>query len=389
MSAALFDFIQTIKPSLGDEERAKIGLLIIHYITLVRVSNGGVKLDNVLTKSGKPFARKVLSNMSLVLDLAFALKVDTSCPYDDSPVPAGLRRLCVKYHIDAEACIRRNKKVENARGEMRGLVIFVRVALAIMAALHEDTLRHLDESYRGHRSAGYKPKPKWFGLTTDDSVPPVLARDLPRAKSPRAVGLKPNGTPASTCGPAPMDRKISDESSTSASSSGSKSTRKRSALPPPLAPRSNPAYGLVPPAVPMVPSSPAAYYDLCFGFGCLLPSDAARDGGPTQVLRAHLLLLKPETQGTTIDSRFQTFLLDTLAALLVSTLDLWIGFTCFLSFSGSPVWLFLALWLLVSTLALRFSSGSSPTLVLAYINLIANIQPLTDFLWLEANPPGK
>ncbi|KDN48646.1 hypothetical protein RSAG8_02633, partial [Rhizoctonia solani AG-8 WAC10335] len=211
MSAALFDFIQTIKPSLGDEKRAKIGLLIIHYITLARVSDGGVKMDNVLTKSGKPFARKVLSNMSLVLDLAFALKVDTSYEYDDSPVPAGLRRMCVKYHIDAEACIRRNKKVENARGEMRGLVIFVRVALAIMVALHEDTLRHLDESYRGHRPAVYKPKSKWFGLTTDDSVPPVLARDLPRAKSPRAVGLKPNGTPTSTSGPVPMARKISDE----------------------------------------------------------------------------------------------------------------------------------------------------------------------------------
>ena len=66
-------------------------------------------MENVLTTSGKSFALKVLRNMSLVLDLAFALKVDTSYTYDDSPVPEELRRLCARYHIDVEACISRNK----------------------------------------------------------------------------------------------------------------------------------------------------------------------------------------------------------------------------------------------------------------------------------------
>lgn len=35
MSTELFDYIQAIKPSLGDEQRARVGLLIIHYITLL------------------------------------------------------------------------------------------------------------------------------------------------------------------------------------------------------------------------------------------------------------------------------------------------------------------------------------------------------------------
>ncbi|KEP50686.1 hypothetical protein V565_075540 [Rhizoctonia solani 123E] len=263
MSVALFDYIQAVKPSFGDEKRAKIGLLLIHYITLVRVSGGGVKMDNVLTASGKSFVLKVLGNMSLVLDLAFALKVDTSCTYDDSPVPEDLRRLCAKYNIDVEACIRRNKNPENARSEMRDLVIFVRLAMTVMAALHEDTLRYLDDSYRGHRPAGYKPKSKWFGLGTDNTVPAVLARDLPRARSPRAVAGKPSAAPSSTSRPVLMARKTSEESSKTSSSSGSKSTHKRPALPAPIAPCSNSPYGFAPSPIPMAASSPTAYYAQC------------------------------------------------------------------------------------------------------------------------------
>ncbi|KAJ1307691.1 hypothetical protein OPQ81_001782 [Rhizoctonia solani] len=190
MSTELFDYIQAVKPSLGDAERTKISLLLMHYITLARVSDGRVRIDNALTVSGGSFVRKVLRNMSIVRGLAFALRVDMSCLYDDSPIPEGLRRLCKKYYIDVDASIRRNKKLEDARGEMWDLVIFVRVALAVMAALHEDTLCSLDEFYRGHRPVGYKPKPKWFGLRTDDCIPPILARDLPRAKACRAVGIK-------------------------------------------------------------------------------------------------------------------------------------------------------------------------------------------------------
>ncbi|KAH7341699.1 hypothetical protein B0J17DRAFT_704270 [Rhizoctonia solani] len=182
MSTELFDYIQAIKPSLGDEKRAKIGLMVMHYITLARVCDGHVKLDSVLTTSGRSFAHKVMRHASLVRTLAFALKVDMTCMYDDSAVPEGLKRLY--------ACISRNKskqKLEDARSEMWDLVIFARVSQAVMAALHEDTLRRLDETYCGHRPAGYKPKPKWFGLGGDESTPPVRARDLPRAKSPRAT----------------------------------------------------------------------------------------------------------------------------------------------------------------------------------------------------------
>ncbi|KAG8723228.1 hypothetical protein FRC11_002520, partial [Ceratobasidium sp. 423] len=213
MSSELFDYIQTIKPSFGDEKRAKVGLLLIHYITLARVSNGHVRINNVLTSSGNPFVRKVLRNASLVRDLAFAMKVDMTCAYDDSPVPEGLRRTCEGYHIDVEACIHRNRKLSDARGEMWDLIIFVRVARAIMAVLHEDTLGSLDESYRGHRPVGFKSKSKWLGLRVDESVPALRARDLPRAGAPRAVSAKTTGTSTSTSGPVPMSRKTSDGTS--------------------------------------------------------------------------------------------------------------------------------------------------------------------------------
>ncbi|KAG8751104.1 hypothetical protein FRC11_009722, partial [Ceratobasidium sp. 423] len=126
MSAELFDYLQAIKPSYGDAKRAKVGLILIHYITLARVSGGQVRLENVLTTSGGSFLRKVLRNMSAIRGLAFALKLDMSCTYDDSPVPEGLRRQCRLYNIDVEACVRRNEKTEDARAELWDLVIFAK-----------------------------------------------------------------------------------------------------------------------------------------------------------------------------------------------------------------------------------------------------------------------
>ncbi|KDN45638.1 hypothetical protein RSAG8_04722, partial [Rhizoctonia solani AG-8 WAC10335] len=83
MSTELFDYIQLVKPSLSDEKRAKIGLLMMHYITLARVSDGRVRMENILTASGKSFTRKVLGSMPLVRALAFGLKVDMTCKHDD------------------------------------------------------------------------------------------------------------------------------------------------------------------------------------------------------------------------------------------------------------------------------------------------------------------
>ncbi|CAE6483060.1 unnamed protein product [Rhizoctonia solani] len=159
MSTELFDYIQLVKPSLSDEKRAKIGMLVMHYITLARVS-GGVQLDNVLTASGDSFVRKVIRNRSIVQDIGFALKVDMTYAYDDSPIPEGLQRLCAIYHINVEACIPRNKSLKDARHELWDRVIFVGVAQVVMAAHHEDTLRALDEVYHGHRPPGYQPKRK-------------------------------------------------------------------------------------------------------------------------------------------------------------------------------------------------------------------------------------
>ncbi|KDN44176.1 hypothetical protein RSAG8_05649, partial [Rhizoctonia solani AG-8 WAC10335] len=132
MSAELFEYIHAVKPSLSDEKRAKLGLLLMHYITLARVSGGRVRMENILTASGKSFTSKVLGSMPLVRALAFALKIDMTCKRDDSPIPEGLRRLCERHYIDVEACKGRHKKLENARSEMWDLVIFVRVALAVM-----------------------------------------------------------------------------------------------------------------------------------------------------------------------------------------------------------------------------------------------------------------
>ncbi|KAJ1307608.1 hypothetical protein OPQ81_001703 [Rhizoctonia solani] len=266
MSTELFDYIQAIKPSLGDEKRSRIGLLLIHYITLARVSGGRVRIDHVLTTSGHSFTRKVLRNIAMVRDLAFALRVDTSCVFDDSPVPEGLRRLCNKYHIDVEACISRNKELKSARNEMWDLVIFVRVAQAVMGAMHEETLRRLDESYVGHRPAGYKPKSKWFGLGSSESFPAVRARDLPRAKAPRAVNTRTDSTPTPTPAPVHMARHKSDKSSggSSSGSCGSKSgARKRPIIPSPLAPPvvcSARLYEFLPSPVLMAAPSQSAYF---------------------------------------------------------------------------------------------------------------------------------
>ncbi|KDN44167.1 hypothetical protein RSAG8_05640, partial [Rhizoctonia solani AG-8 WAC10335] len=222
MSAELFEYINAVKPSLSDEKRAKLGLLLMHYITLARVSGGRVRMENILTASGKSFTHKVLGSMPLVRALAFGLKVDMTCKHDDSPIPEGLRRLCERCYIDIEACKSRHKKLENARSEMWDLVIFVRVALAVMAALHEDTLRNLDESYYGHRPVGYKPKSKWLGLGVEHATAPVRARDLARAKAPRPMGA---ATSRSTFGPARMTKKVSEKPSISSfGSSRSKSS---------------------------------------------------------------------------------------------------------------------------------------------------------------------
>ncbi|KAG8731435.1 hypothetical protein FRC11_004170 [Ceratobasidium sp. 423] len=76
-----------------------------------------------------------------------------TCPLcEDSRSPSNLichahtRRQCKNYHIDVEACIRRNKKIEAARTELWDLAIFAKVVLAAMATLHEDALIALDES---------------------------------------------------------------------------------------------------------------------------------------------------------------------------------------------------------------------------------------------------
>ncbi|KAG8684224.1 hypothetical protein FRC11_012437 [Ceratobasidium sp. 423] len=131
-------------------------------------------------------------------------------------------------------------RIQDARAELWDLVIFAKVALAVMAALHEDTLKSLDECYRGHRPIGYKPKSKWLGLVVDDSIPAVRARDLPRAGTPRALTLKTAAISTSTSGPILMARKTTDKSSgtSSTSSSGLKSTtykRHRLDIPRPIA----------------------------------------------------------------------------------------------------------------------------------------------------------
>ncbi|CCO36633.1 hypothetical protein BN14_10775 [Rhizoctonia solani AG-1 IB] len=217
MSAELFEYIHSVKPSLGDAKRAKVGILLIHYITLARVSDGRVNIEAVLTTSGESFVAKVLRNMDVVRGLGFALKIDMTAPYDQSPVPKRLRRLCESYGIDCDACIRRSKKPERARSDMWDLVVFVRVAQAIMGALHYETLRELDKSYAGHRPAGYKPESKWLGLGTEHKARPIRARDLPQAGCPRSMGVN---AVRSTTNPEPVwiARKATDESWTTHSS---------------------------------------------------------------------------------------------------------------------------------------------------------------------------
>jgi hypothetical protein len=136
---------------------------------------------------------------------------------------------------------------------MSDLIIFVRVARAIMAALHEDTLQALDQSYAGHRPSDYKPKPKWLGLGTEHPVCSIRACDLPGAKPPRPVPPKSTGA---TSGPISMARNNTDNSSAS-STSGSKSYKPIGTLPRTRRTRQREHIPL------SVAPSPAVYYAQC------------------------------------------------------------------------------------------------------------------------------
>ncbi|KAF8749235.1 hypothetical protein RHS01_10184 [Rhizoctonia solani] len=171
MSSELFDYIEAVKPSLGDAKRAKVGLILIHYITLARVSHGRVRIDTVLTTSGESFVQKVLRNMAVIRGLGFALKVDMTARTTTAQYPRGLRRLCVKYGIDSDECLRRNKAIEGGGRPERDVgPHHLRPGRSgYHGALHEDTLRGLDESYVGHRPADTGLVPSGWDLPRSTS----------------------------------------------------------------------------------------------------------------------------------------------------------------------------------------------------------------------------
>ncbi|CAE6366018.1 unnamed protein product [Rhizoctonia solani] len=174
MSSVLFDYIASVEPSFGDGTDANIGLMAIHYTTLMRMSAGNVRMEQALTSTGNPFARKFLRNMFLVRDLAFVLWFDMSLPYvynENYSLPKEPKQLCHQYRANVQLCTGQ-QKVADAREELRNLSTFIRVAL------HEDKLQALDETYMGHRPAGYKPKPLGLGFGTEHTTSLVWASDL-------------------------------------------------------------------------------------------------------------------------------------------------------------------------------------------------------------------
>jgi hypothetical protein len=78
-------------------------------MTIQWVSGGRVNIETMLATSGESLVNKVLRNMGVVRVLGFAIKVDMTAPYDESPIPEGPQRLCDKYGIDSEAYARRSK----------------------------------------------------------------------------------------------------------------------------------------------------------------------------------------------------------------------------------------------------------------------------------------
>ncbi|CAE6463556.1 unnamed protein product [Rhizoctonia solani] len=91
MSTELFDYIQAVKPSLSDEKRGKIGMLPTSYVALA-------SLHWLCPNGRRP-------------DLVWRLfrTQDVTCAHDNILVLQELRLFRHKYHIDVEACIRRNK----------------------------------------------------------------------------------------------------------------------------------------------------------------------------------------------------------------------------------------------------------------------------------------
>ncbi|KAG8753247.1 hypothetical protein FRC11_007584 [Ceratobasidium sp. 423] len=133
MSTELLDYLPVTRPFLGDRTGGKTGLHLTHH---ARISGGRIEMHNALKTSDNSLVHKVLRNMSLMRGLAFAFKLDMSCIYDDSPenIISMLRRAYAETRDSKQ-------KINDAREAMWDLVIFVMVALAVMAALHEDTAR--------------------------------------------------------------------------------------------------------------------------------------------------------------------------------------------------------------------------------------------------------
>ena len=100
------------------------------------------------------------------------------------------------------------QKLDGAVNEICRLALFFQVSQTVMQAVHEDTLRAVDQSYQGHCHPAYVPKSWAFGKD-DPSLLGLKAFQLPGAHSPR--GVAPRSTP-SVYSAAPSGRSSSQTS---------------------------------------------------------------------------------------------------------------------------------------------------------------------------------
>ncbi|KAF8606808.1 hypothetical protein BDV93DRAFT_604138 [Ceratobasidium sp. AG-I] len=194
-SAELIDYVGTLIPDLSQEAQFKASCMLMHMITLMR-SFDKVELLKVRCGAGKMFTAQIIRRSSLVTDLARALNIKTAMPYQPKAMPTSVEHRAHEIGLDIAEVQSRHKKLDGAVNEICRLSVFVQIAQTVMQAVHEDTLRAVDQSYQGHCHPAYIPKSWKFGKD-DASLLGLKAFQLPGAHTPRAAAPRSIQTIAS------------------------------------------------------------------------------------------------------------------------------------------------------------------------------------------------
>ena len=219
------------------------------------------------------FTAQIMRRSLLATDLARALNIKTTMPYQPKSMPSSVKRQAYEVGLDITEVQSRHKvsittvyivltetnvtalqKLDGVVNEICRLALFVQVSQTVMKAIHEDTLRAVDQTYQGHCHPAYVPKSWAFGKD-DPSLLGLKAFQLPGAHAPRAAVLRSTPTIYSAASSSRSSSQIYNRTPVPARSSSMHPSARRAAHPyaRPSATSRHPA-----PSVPSVgPSRPS------------------------------------------------------------------------------------------------------------------------------------